>query len=246
MFNLFSDVKIQFDFHARDSDYGDAIICSEIVIPSDLFSEVATVPFNELILSEGPEELLKALSQERDQPLSLYLKHTDFLYFLALYLKSTLTVSNPYILDTYWECLNRVEEIQILFNPSESFRKGLASARAINPTEALQVIASAPQVDYLTSTHTLPLEILLTHWSATGEILDNLTHHISEMSRIHLISLHDEMVMGGLISDELKPYTNLETKCLEACGESKGLKVLRAKLGKTNITVDEYAKREIG
>jgi hypothetical protein len=250
VFRIFTDVKLEFDFHSRNTDTGDAIICSDVEA-SPLFSEVARVSFQELLESEGPLELLKNLSHERDHQLSIYLKPKDFVFFLAMYLKSTLEVGDEYILDTYFESLRRLEELDgTLLKPSERFKKGLSEALALNPDDAIEIINTAPTVDYLDFVHTLPLEILLSHWVATGESLESFPEQLSELCRIHTITLHDAMVMSGLISDNFKPFANVESyKRQDICepGHCKcpsSKKIFRAKLGKQNISVDEYAKRE--
>jgi hypothetical protein len=250
VFKIFKEVKIDFDFHSKDLDSGDAIICSNEVVPSPRFNTYAKTSLMEMLENEGAEGLLFILSQHRETPLTIYFGYRDYLFFLSMYLKSTLDVDDIFVLDTYYESLNRLDELDTtLLKPSEKFKKGVKEALAIDPTEAINIVSSAPVVDYLESEENLPFEILLAHWCSRGVALSGLPEDMSEMARIQLVMLHDALMMGGFISSELKPYVDVESfKRQETCEPghcrcSGSLQVFKAKMGEIDISVDEYAKR---
>jgi hypothetical protein len=249
VFRLFRDVKIDFDFHARDIDTGDAIICSEKIVPSPKFSDVKKISFSTLI--ENPRETLSTLSKYKEHEITIYLNFKDYLYFLSIYLKSTLEVDDEFVLQIYRDSLVRLDELDnTLLKPSPNFKNGIEEALKIKGDDALSIIKSAPQVNYIDSYENLPMEILLAHWFATGGVLGDLPNAVYELPEIHLITLHDAMVMGGLITDELKPYANLDQyKRQEMCEPqdcrcASSKKIYQSKVGNKEIWVVDYAKRE--
>lgn len=250
MFKIFKEVKIEFDFHSKDLDSGDAIICSEDVVPSPRFNSYAKTTLSEMLKSEGALGLLQSLSEDREVPLTLYFGYRDYLLFLAMYLKSTLEVDDLFVLETYFECLHRLDELDnTLLKPSAKFKVGVKEALAIDHSEAINIVSSAPVVSYLETEHNLPLEILTAHWCAKGMALLGLPEDISELARIQLVMLHDALMMGGFIITDMKPYVDVESfKRQETCEPghclcSGSLPVFKAKMGDVETTVDDYAER---
>jgi len=250
MFRVFKNVRIEFDFHARDIETGDAIVCSEDVVPSPKFSEIIKISFDDFI--KDPEDLLVKLSRDRDHELTIYLKTEDFIYFLSLYLKSTLLeIDDEYVFETYLESLSRLHELDnTLLKPSSLFRKGIFEALNFQREIVFEIIKTAPTVNYLDSFKNLPLEILLAHFFKTGEVQGDLSELVLELCHIHLITLHDAMVMAGLISDDIKPYTDLEQHKRQEMCEPQDCKcassdsIYQAKTGKEPIWIVDYAKRK--
>lgn len=250
MFKIFKEVQIDFDFHSKDLDSGDAILCSDLVVPSPRFSSYARTTLEEMLSNEGAVGLLESLSQDRETPLTIYFNYRDYLFFLSLYLKSTLEVDDIFVLETYFESLNRLEELDnTLLKPSEKFRAGVKKALEIDHTEAINIVTSAPVVAYLDSGKNLPAEILTAHWCDSGIALPGLPEDISELARVQLVMLHDALMMGGFISTDMKPFVDVESfKRQDTCepGHCKcsgSLPVFKAKMGDVETEVDEYASK---